>query len=47
MLGEYTLYVSYFIEHNGDDKPHDYLGSYLAYLPGGKLSVQVDVIVTM
>ena len=21
----HTLYISYFIQHNGDDEPHDYL----------------------
>ena len=49
MLDEYThtLYGSYFIKHNRDDEPPDCLGSYLAYLPGGKLSVQVEVIVTL
>ena len=24
----HTLYISYFIEHDGDDEPHDCNGSY-------------------
>jgi len=28
----HTLYISYFIEHNGDDKPHDYVNPLLVLL---------------